>query len=433
VAGSRPSRPSPAVPPTAVGSAVAPAPPPAASASPRCAELDAHRGIAALGIVVFHVYQFSNVDHFLYFGTPGYTLLDSLDGMVPWFFVLTAFLLFEPIARSTIEGRPPISVRGFLTRRAIRLLPVYWVAIVVVWFFRQPTLPGDWRDLLEHLTFTQVFDGKRIFYTIGPAWSLSVEVMFYLLLAAMVLAISRVSARIATRRARIALLAVTVATVAAVGIGWKAWAFYGDGQSTTASYTTWFGPVANLDVFAIGLAVAIVVAARGGRHLKQRSRTALRVAGLGVLVVIFASRQANSFTGVYFTLVCAVGFGLLVAAAVLGPSRDRWGRAVARQPLLFIGGISYSLYLWHEPVLLALRGWHGLVRQTPGAFLQDTTVVLTVSLVVGWLSYRILERPTSHIARVFDSSGRLRSRYTDADTTDADHTEWETLASGNPI
>ncbi len=381
-----------------------------------------------MGIVVFHVYQFSNVDRYLYFGTPGYTVLNSLDAMVPWFFVLTAFLLFEPIARSTIEGRPRISVRGFLTRRAVRLLPAYWASIVVVWFFRQPTLPGDWRDLLEHLTFTQVFDGKRIFYTIGPAWSLSVVVMFYLLLAATVLGVHRYCRGLGTRRVRTAVLGGIVGAMAVMGIGWKAWSFYRDGRSTTASFTTWFGPLASLDVFAVGLAVAIIVAARGGRHVLPRNRLLLRGGGLGVLVAAFATRQANSFTGVYFTVLCAAGFGLLVAAAVLGPTDDRWGRAVARRPLLFVGAISYSVYLWHEPVMLALRGWHGVVRQIPGAFWPNAVAVLVVSLAVGWLSYAALERPTGQIAGVFDNAGRLRSRYSDGDTI-----EWESFTSGNPI
>jgi peptidoglycan/LPS O-acetylase OafA/YrhL len=370
------------------------------------------------------------VAHFLYFGTLGYTVLNSLDAMVPWFFVLTAFLLFEPVARSAIDGRQPMSARGFLIRRAIRILPVYYVAVVVVWASRQTTLPGDWRDLIEHLTFTQVFDEKRIFYTIGPAWSLSVEVFFYLALAVLSLILPRACRRLASRKRRIAVLAASTAALALVSLAWKAWSFSAGHRPTTGSFTTWFGPAANLDIFAAGMAAAIVVAAFGDRRpLRSRGRLALRLAALGLLAVAFITRQANSWTGVYFTAVCAVGFGGLVAAAVLGPERDRWGRALSCRPLMWLGAISYSIYLWHEPVLLAFAGWEGVVRQAPGAFLRDAVIVVVVSVLAGWLSYLLIERPTSQLGRVFGRDGRPTASADDGPGA----IEWESFRSGNPF
>lgn len=383
-------------------------PQPAAKATGRYRELDGHRGIAAVAIVVFHVYQFSNVAHYLYLGTPAYTVLNSLDAMVPWFFVISAFLLFQPVARSVIEGGPPVSPRGFLIRRAIRILPVYYVAVVVVWFSRQPSLPGDWRDLVEHLTFTQVFDGKRIFYTIGPAWSLSVEVFFYLGLVVLALALPWAGRRLARRGQRIAVLAASTAVLAAASLGWKAWSFWGQHQSTTGAFTTWFGPMASLDAFAVGMTVAIIAAALGDRRpLRGRARLALRLTALAVLSAAFILRQADTWSGVYFSTLCAAGFGCLVAAAVLGPPGDRWGRALSGGPLLWLGAISYSLYLWHEPVMLALAGRDGLVRQAPGAFPADTVIVLLVSVLAGWLSYLLIERPTSQLGRLFGRDGHL--------------------------
>jgi peptidoglycan/LPS O-acetylase OafA/YrhL len=418
--------------PAAMGPVVAPiGPVPVTRAAEHHEELDGHRGIAAVAVVVFHVYQFCNVGHFLYFGTPAYTLLNSLDAMVPWFFVLTAFLLFEPVARSAIEGRQPISARGFLTRRAVRLLPVYYVAVVVVWFSRQQTLPGDWRDLLEHLTFTQIFDEKRIFYTIGPAWSLSVEVFFYLALMILSVGLARVCRRLASRKQRISVLAASTAALAAVSVAWKTWSFSIEHRPTTGAFTTWFGPMANLDIFAVGMAIAVIAAALGdNRPLKPRSRLTLRLTALAILCGAFATRQANAWSGVYFTSLCAVGFGCLIAAAVLGAPEDRWGRALSCRPLLWLGAISYSIYLWHEPILLALAGWEGLVRQAPGALLPDTVIVVVVSILVGWLSYSLIERPTSQLGHVFGRDGHLIPPTTGAG---GDHIEWESFRSGNPF
>jgi peptidoglycan/LPS O-acetylase OafA/YrhL len=415
-----------------MGSVVAPArPAPAIRNSERYEELDGHRGIASVAVVVFHVYQFCNVAHFLYYGTPAYTVLNSLDAMVPWFFVITAFLLFEPVARSAIAGRQPISARGFLTRRAVRLLPVYYVVVVVVWSCRQQALPGDWRDLVEHLTFTQVFDEKRIFYTDGPAWSLSVEVFFYLTLIILAVGLAVVCRRLTSPKQRIVVLAAGTATLGGVSLAWKAWSFSVGHQPTTGAFTTWFGPLANFDIFAVGMAVAITAAAFGDkRPLGPRSRWTLRIAALALLAVAFAIRHANTWSAVYFSTLCAVGFGGLVAAAVLGPPDDRWGKALSCRPLLWLGAISYSVYLWHEPVLLALAGWHGLVRQTSGGFLPGTAIVVIVSILAGWLSYSIIERPTSQLGRVFGPDGHL---ILPATGTRDDYIEWESFRSGNPF
>ena len=146
-------------------------------------------------------------------------MLNSLDAAVPWFFVLSAFLLFEPIARSAIDSGPVITARGFLVRRAVRLLPVYYVAVIVVWFLRQQSLPGDWRDLLEHLSFTQVFDAKRIFFTNGPAWSLSVSVYFYLALTVLGVILVRRCRSIESRSWRVALLATATALLGVISLG----------------------------------------------------------------------------------------------------------------------------------------------------------------------------------------------------------------------
>ena len=419
----------PGLPLTAIGSAVAPAVAPAGPRAERYGELDGYRAIAVVCAVVFTVYQFCNTDHFLYFGSAGYTVLNSLDGMVPWFFVLTAFLLFEPIARSILDGGQTFSARGFATRRAVRLLPVYYTSVLVVWFSRQSALPGDWRDLVEHLTFTQVFDEQRIFYTNGPAWAISVEVFFYLGLAVLALALTAICRRLVSRRQRIAVLAGSIAAIALISLAWKGWAFWGAHRSTTASFTTWFGPLANLDNFAVGMAVALVVATLGDvRPLRPRARLGVRLSGLTVLVLAFAFRQDNSWTGVYFSTFCAAGFGCLVAAAVLGKPGDRWGRAFNWRPLLGLGGISYSVYIWHEPIMLALSGHHALVRQLPSAFVTDLIIVVAASVIVGALSFWLIERPPGQVASLLRDDGHLRSI-----THNGEEAVWETFRSGNPI
>jgi peptidoglycan/LPS O-acetylase OafA/YrhL len=185
---------------------------------PHYRRLDAYRSIAVLASVVFTVHQFCNVNNALEHGLL-YHLINSLDAAVPCLFVIAGFLLFEPVARHAIDGDPPRAERSYFTRRALRLLPLYFIVVLVVWFIRQQNLPGDWHDLLEHLTFTQVFDPKRIFYTDGPAWAVSVLAYFYLTLGL----VSAALARLAARRHRVALVCTAPALLAAVSLLWKAW------------------------------------------------------------------------------------------------------------------------------------------------------------------------------------------------------------------
>ncbi|MBA2264134.1 MAG: acyltransferase, partial [Chloroflexi bacterium] len=161
--------------------------------------------MAALLVVVFHAYQYSRegtgTSREVYTGTLLHLLFHNLEAPVAWFFVLSGFLLFLPFSRAAIEQRGLPSSRGFLLRRAIRLLPPYYLAIVTVWVWRFSGGEEQVRDLIAHLTFTQVFDRVHIFWTIGPAWSLAVEAQFYLLLAALGPVAYAACARLATRRA----------------------------------------------------------------------------------------------------------------------------------------------------------------------------------------------------------------------------------------
>ena len=130
----------------------------------------------ALTIVVFHVFQYAAAQR---------PTLNPLLGAlarfetVDFLFLMSAYLLTLSYARAAIDGDDPPAGREFLFRRAVRILPLYWIGVTVVWAIRNPALPGDWVDLLEHLHFPQVFDRERIFYTLGPTWSMCLEVMFY--------------------------------------------------------------------------------------------------------------------------------------------------------------------------------------------------------------------------------------------------------------
>jgi peptidoglycan/LPS O-acetylase OafA/YrhL len=222
-----------------------------ASESTRYDELEAYRGLAALLIVVFHAYQHSRaVSTYVYAGTPVNVVFQNLDATVAWFFVLSGFLITLPFARAAVHQDREQSARGFLIRRAIRIVPLYYAAILLVWTLRYTGGPGQWQDLLLHLSFTQVFNRTHIFWTIGPAWSLAVEAQFYLAIAGFAPLAFRACGRLRSVNTRLALLGMGVLLFAVASLAYKWWAFK-LGNIAENNYPIYYGPNAKLDTFEL--------------------------------------------------------------------------------------------------------------------------------------------------------------------------------------
>ncbi|PJI94944.1 acyltransferase family protein [Luteimicrobium subarcticum] len=377
----------------------------------RFEDLEGYRGIAAIGIVVFHAYQFCRAgtsSDYAYQGTWFYHVMLNLDGLVSLFLVLSAFLLFLPIARKVLTGVEPGSASVFTIRRALRILPLYWGATLLVWAYRNPTMPGDWRDLVEHLTFTQVFDNHRIFYTIGPAWSLSVEVWFYAFLALLLLAYNRFGAHTRTLRTRRVLVWAPVVVLGTASLAYQGWALAT--HVSHEAYNVWFNPLAKGSVFVGGMVLALVMVHRDGRQLTRPWLIGLRLGALALLVWGMAIRGDDAATSSYWQQLSTVAFVLLLASSVMAPTTALWRRALMRPWLLWAGLISYSVYLWHEPVLLFLDQ-HGRLSHAQSAFPFVALVLVLVSLPVGWLSYWVIEYPVGRLRMLRLPNGLKRSYY----------------------
>ena len=104
-----------------------------------------------------------------------------------------------------------------------------------------------------------------------------------------------------------------------------------------------------------------------------------------------------------------MAFALVLASTVLGPRGAVWERLLAWPPLQVLGLISYSLYLWHEPLLIGLG--HVLSFGTAGTFPAATLVLLVASIAVAALSYWGLEYPALLLRHLFTRKGQLTSRY----------------------
>ncbi|MEU8781916.1 acyltransferase [Streptomyces sp. NPDC048637] len=385
----------------------------AAPARGRASAVDGFRGLAALSTVAFHVWQ----QYFRYDAQGGHPPVDnpvlgavlSLE-VIDLFFVLSAYLLTLSYARAALDGRSTRPARLFLFRRAIRILPLYFLAVLVVWASRNPTLPGNWQDLAEHLTFTHVFDQQRIFYTLGPTWSLSLEVLFYLVLVALGPLAVRACRPLRRRRTRVTVCAAGCLFLYAAPLAWIAVAHYRFGVPHT-DWVVYFGPQARFGGFAAGMGLAVLTAALGDRG-RLGPRTALPLAGLALagLFALSLDSGPENFTFTFYHPIASALWVVLIFSTLHVRQQTFWQGLLTARWLTAVGLVSYSLFIWHEPVMLQLHK-AGLLPAGQSGFPLALLIVFLTALPVAAASYWLIEYPSSLLGRLKDHRGRPREFY----------------------
>jgi peptidoglycan/LPS O-acetylase OafA/YrhL len=374
--------------------------------------LDALRAIAAVGVLAFHAYQnnrFTGTDTYPWTGLPHELMLSS-DALVDLFFVISGFVLWLPVARAALDGRPQRPGRVLLLRRAARLVPLYLVVVLVVWLISNPQMSAAyWNDLLLHLTFTQVYSDQYIFWTVGPAWTLAVEFHFYLLIAVTVPLLAWWIRRSTNRRARMAGALALPAVMTAAGVAWLTWAIHLSPQPGDA-WAVWFGPLAKAPIFALGLFLAVLVAA--GRRLDKRKQRAT-LSGGAAAVILAGTLLRSSLPG-QTSQWLDLAFGLAAAAFVAtivmtdGPPL-RW---LNWKPLVRLGILSYSIYLLHEPVMRLAR-YAGILPEPGSSWGVPATfaVVLVATVALAMVTYPMIEQYGMKLLDMFGPDGRRKSYY----------------------
>ena len=218
--------------------------------SPRSVQLDSVRALGAISVLVFHVATSSWTNWLPIVG--GFT--SHLNVGVTIFFLLSGFLLYRPFARSTLAAAKSPSLSRYFTHRVLRIVPAYWVAL---------TLLAVWPGLIGVFTsqwwvyygFAQSYRMSWRMTGIAPAWSLSVEVAFYVLMPVFAFAVARMSrGRSFRARARAQFGMLTVLGVGGVTLHfWIYRAHLMDLQTTLLAYLLWFA-------LGMGLAVGQVLA-----------------------------------------------------------------------------------------------------------------------------------------------------------------------------
>ena len=332
------------------------------------ADIDGLRAVAVLGVVFFHAGL----------GFPGgYVGVDV-------FFVISGFLITSLILKDLRNGS--FSLLDFWERRARRILPALTVVVLAVlaagWFL---LLPSDYEVLGTQIIALVLFSSNIKFWRetgyfaeaaeekpLLHTWSLSLEEQFYLFIPLLLILLYRF--RKASWVAPVLLLGAVASFALSV---------YGSYRAPAATFFLlpmrgWELAAGSLLAFAAPLSRPLV-------------RSAMAWCGLAaVLLPFFFYSSGIRFPGLT-ALPPVAGAALLIWSGLRLPSttfQPLPHRILALRPLVWIGLISYSLYLWHWP----LFAFHKYLSFTP-APLPLALALVVASFVLAWLTLRFVERP----------------------------------------
>ncbi len=374
--------------------------------------LDGMRALAAYGVLATHAGF--NSGRSLDAG-PFAPFLARLDFGVTVFFLLSGFLLYRPFALAALAGRPAPGIGRFYLRRALRILPAYWLAVLGTLLLLSDRTPSP-SDVLSYLTLTQTYDHHNLDPSLTQMWTLAVEISFYAILPGLAwLARDRRRTGEAAGSVERALRRqlIVLAGMVAVAIAADCFAHAGHDQQSLI----WLP--ANLDWFAAGMLLAVLSAvpagARSSRRLLARLHELAGAAGscwlVGLLLFWLATlplagpRDLTVPGGWEWTIkhwLYAFAAAALLLPLVFGDG-GRIGAVLASRPMRLLGELSYGVYLWHLGLLLAIQRWLGLHTFDShfGEVFWPTAVAATAVAAVSWFGVerRLLRlgRPVSRV------------------------------------
>jgi len=355
----------------------------------RIAELDGLRTIAILLVLLYHLVRLPVPHHHL-MDYP--TRIFSFGwGGVDVFFVLSGFLIGGILTAN--RGRPG-ALRSFLTRRGVRIMPLYAAVVMSFYVLRQflaaPWMfegaPSPWYFATLTQNFATAFTGHDA-WCLGPTWSLAVEVQVYVLMGVMMLYAPR----------RTIMAALWMGIVLALGLRL---AFCATGHAFWGYFVT----PARIDGACIGaLASQAIHSERiGAAVVRFRSLLWSGCGGLVALAVLSAAAgQGLGSVGaaVFGHLGLSVASGIVIVLLVRAPG-GLPSHLLASRPMVFLGVISYGIYLLHRPVIgtiHALAGRSSLLLDGWGAVIL-TTAGVCATICISWLSFRFFEGPLNAMA-----------------------------------
>ncbi len=308
------------------------------------------------------------------------------------FFVISGFLITGLLMRE-YRRTGSFSFAQFYARRVRRILPAAIVVLIVtvgVGFLllsrpkaESVAVDGVWSLLFAenwHLIAqgTDYFQASAAISPLQHYWSLAVEEQYYLLWPLLLLLLLTIAAARARRRGTAAARTVTAALAVAVAASFV-WSAVFAFTAPTFAYFDTLGRV-----WELGAGALIAASAAAWAQLPSWSRPVLAWLGLAVLIVAAVLTSPAMPLPAPTALVAVAGAGLVIAAGI-GGQRGLW--PLTNPVTRYIGRISFSLYLWHFPVVIYSRIVFGADNPLVAPLALALTVVLSVA------SYHLVEEP----------------------------------------
>jgi len=381
----------------------------------RLVGIEGVRALAASSVLLFHVWLFAAPDGEAVRIRGLDRVLPDLAFGVTLFFTLSGFLLYRPFVAALVRSTDRPSFRAYLRNRALRIVPAYLVIVLLcALVLRSVTVRDATGDLEVHgapgvgwlaknLLLIQNYTPSGVLTGIPPAWSLAVEMVFYLALPLLVLVGALVARRARTTEGRAAAFLVPPLLMLVVGLAGKTTsAVVGsgrdDGWGADWNSVLERSFLCHADLFAFGMALAVarVLAEDGALRVGAWGRRAIAVAALGTYAFTATAMVGwDQLTNSPLNTVMAASCTLFLALVVLPPPSTRQSvlvRALEAGPVVSVGLISYSVFLWHLPVIYWMKG-HGLTQSGAYGFLLNVVTVSAVTLALASLTYRFVEEP----------------------------------------
>jgi peptidoglycan/LPS O-acetylase OafA/YrhL len=363
------------------------------TSSGRLRGIEGIRAIAAVSVLLYHVFLYAAPDGGRVDLGPATKIFENLRAGVTLFFVLSGFLLYRVFVGAAMRGRPMPSIREYLRNRALRILPAYWVILVGAVLVFQHELLTRPVELVANLLLVQNYSPS---YAVGggeglgivPAWSLVIEVSFYLVLPLL----GYYAVRRARRGGFLAAALLPVAAMFALGFVAKAMARSMEEADVLRVWN--YALPTHADWFAAGMAVAVLRVLHESGALPVRRFWIAVGAGAAVLLSVGATKlyYDGTLTGLEQQTPIAVLFALALALVAVSSSQAPVVRWLSLRPVHFLGLASYSLFLVHDPLVRGFRDWGWTFEGRPG-FVANLALIGGLSVVLGSVSYLYVERP----------------------------------------
>ncbi|MGK3953417.1 acyltransferase family protein [Microbacterium sp. I2] len=316
------------------------------------------------------------------------------------FFVISGFLITSLLLRE-VERTGSVSMARFYARRARRLLPaaalVLVVTAVLIWLTASPV---DWStsgaDIVAAALYVEnwLLAARSVDYlaegitasSVQHYWSLSVEEQFYVVWPLLLLIVVLI-----VRKSRWNLRAVMGAGLALIVLPSLVWSVIATDSSPESAY---FMTTTRLWELGVGALVAVGV----GLWAKLPTIAARSIGWAGLAAILAAVLLIDTSARWPGSLALVPVLG--TAAVIVAGTADQGGsaRLLGLRPMVWVGGLSYSLYLWHWPLLIAAGNLFGSPGQKVGL------IVMAASFIPAWLSNRFVENPIRFSKRLSQST-----------------------------